>query len=68
MSASGTGYQAKANLPDDTRLWATLRNIGNGACGGCVFDVERSSSGWEADNIATHGDVKWKVVYPNSSV
>ena len=40
MSASGTGRQAKANLPDDTRLWAALQKVGNGACGGCVFDED----------------------------
>jgi hypothetical protein len=28
-------------LPDETRLWAALRQIGGGTWGGCVFDVER---------------------------
>ena len=27
-------------LPDDTRLWATLQNIGGGTWGGCVYDVD----------------------------
>lgn len=27
-------------LPDDTRLWAALQQIGGGAWGGCVFDVD----------------------------
>jgi hypothetical protein len=27
-------------LPDDTRLWAALQNIGGGTWGGCVYDVE----------------------------
>lgn len=28
------------NLPEDTRLWAALQNIGGGTWGGCVFDVD----------------------------
>lgn len=28
------------NLPDDTRLWAALQQVGGGAWGGCVFDVD----------------------------
>lgn len=27
-------------LPDDTRLWAALQQLGGGTWGGCVFDVE----------------------------
>ena len=27
-------------LPDATRLWAALQNVGGGTWGGCVFDVE----------------------------
>jgi putative YjhG/YagF family dehydratase len=27
-------------LPDDTRLWAALQEIGGGAAGGCVYDVD----------------------------
>ncbi len=27
------------DLPDDTRLWAALQNIGGGTWGGCVYDV-----------------------------
>jgi putative YjhG/YagF family dehydratase len=27
-------------LPDDTRLWAALQQVGGGTWGGCVFDVE----------------------------
>ena len=30
-----------ASLPDDTRLWAALQQVGGGTWGGCVFDVER---------------------------
>ena len=29
-----------AKLPDDTRLWAALQQIGGGTWGGCVYDVE----------------------------
>jgi putative YjhG/YagF family dehydratase len=28
------------NLPEDTRLWASLQNIGGGTWGGCVFDID----------------------------
>jgi len=28
------------NLPDDTRLWAALQQLGGGPWGGCVFDVD----------------------------
>ena len=27
-------------LPDDTRLWAAMQNLGGGTWGGCVFDVD----------------------------
>jgi putative YjhG/YagF family dehydratase len=27
-------------LPDDTRLWAALQQIGGGTWGGCVYDIE----------------------------
>jgi len=27
-------------LPDDTRLWAALQQVGGGSWGGCVFDVD----------------------------
>src|SRR5512142_2784478 len=30
-----------ANLPDDTRLWAALQNVGGGTWGGCVYDVNK---------------------------
>jgi dihydroxyacid dehydratase/phosphogluconate dehydratase len=29
-----------AQLPDDTRLWAALQQVGGGTWGGCVYDVE----------------------------
>ena len=27
-------------LPDDTRLWAALQNVGGGTWGGCVYEVD----------------------------
>jgi len=32
---------ARADLPDDTRLWAALQAVGGGTWGGCVYDVDR---------------------------
>ena len=32
--------QVDPNIPDDTRLWAALQNIGGGTWGGCVYDVD----------------------------
>ncbi len=29
-----------SGLPDDTRLWAALQQVGGGAWGGCVYDVD----------------------------
>jgi dihydroxyacid dehydratase/phosphogluconate dehydratase len=31
---------ADPNLPDDTRLWAALQNVGGGTWGGCVYDAD----------------------------
>ena len=28
------------NVPDDTRLWAALQQVGGGTWGGCVYDVD----------------------------
>ncbi|HEY3739094.1 MAG TPA: YjhG/YagF family D-xylonate dehydratase [Bryobacteraceae bacterium] len=36
-----TDLHADANLPDDTRLWAALQDVGGGAWGGSVYDVEK---------------------------
>jgi putative YjhG/YagF family dehydratase len=33
--------RADANLPDDSRLWAALQDIGGGAWGGSVYDVDK---------------------------
>ncbi len=32
--------QPDDDLPDDTRLWAILQQVGGGTWGGCVYDVE----------------------------
>lgn len=32
---------ARADLPDDTRLWAALQAAGGGTWGGCIYDVDR---------------------------
>ena len=39
-------------LPDDTRLWATLQNVGGGTWGGCVFDVDEIARLLEAGRKA----------------
>lgn len=31
---------ADPKLPEDTRLWATLQQVGGGTWGGCVYDVD----------------------------
>ena len=31
---------ADPELPDDTRLWAALQNVGGGTWGGCVYDTD----------------------------
>lgn len=38
--ASHPALRADPRLPDDTRLWAALQQIGGGTWGGCVYDVE----------------------------
>lgn len=39
-------------LPDETRLWAALQQIGGGTWGGCVFDVDRIIATLEAGRKA----------------
>jgi putative YjhG/YagF family dehydratase len=36
------------NLPDDTKLWAALQQVGGGAWGGCVYDVEAITAALKA--------------------
>ena len=31
---------AEEDLPDETRLWAALQDVGGGTWGGCVYDVD----------------------------
>jgi xylonate dehydratase len=33
--------RARKDLPDDTRLWAALQEVGGGTWGGCIYDVDR---------------------------
>jgi putative YjhG/YagF family dehydratase len=42
-------------LPDDTRLWAALQQVGGGTWGGCVFDTDtivQALSAWNAQKLA----------------
>ncbi len=32
---------AHPGLPDDTRLWAAMQDVGGGTWGGCVYDVDK---------------------------
>lgn len=32
--------KVEGNVPDDTRLWAALQQVGGGTWGGCVYDVD----------------------------
>ena len=44
--------RADKDLPDDTRLWAALQDIGGGAWGGSVYDVEKILQVIEAGRMA----------------
>jgi hypothetical protein len=35
-----TDLAEAAELPDDTRLWAALQQVGGGTWGGCVYDAD----------------------------
>ena len=45
----------EAELPDDTRLWAALQNVGGGTWGGCVYDVDAIVATLEAGREALKG-------------
>ena len=45
----------EAELPDDTRLWAALQNVGGGTWGGCVYDVDAIVATLEAGRAALKG-------------
>lgn len=38
-------------LPDDTRLWAALQQLGGGTWGGCVYDVEALLAAVQSRNL-----------------
>ena len=42
----------EAELPDDTKLWAALQNVGGGTWGGCVYDVDAIVATLEAGRTA----------------
>ncbi|EMI55202.1 YjhG/YagF family D-xylonate dehydratase [Rhodopirellula sallentina] len=53
--------QVDPAIPDDTRLWAALQQVGGGTWGGCVYDVDRIVATLEAGqralaNIENKGD------------
>lgn len=37
---ASTRLSAHPSLPDDTRLWAALQQVGGGTWGGCIYDVD----------------------------
>jgi putative YjhG/YagF family dehydratase len=43
-------------LPDDTRLWAALQDVGGGTWGGCVYDVDAIIRAIEAGRKAVMRD------------
>ena len=45
----------EAELPDDTKLWAALQNVGGGTWGGCVYDVDAIVATLEAGREALKG-------------
>ncbi len=45
----------EAELPDDTKLWAALQNVGGGTWGGCVYDVDAIVAALEAGREALKG-------------
>ena len=47
-----TDLRADKDLPDDTRLWAALQDVGGGAWGGSVYDVEKILQVIEAGRTA----------------
>jgi putative YjhG/YagF family dehydratase len=38
-------------MPDDTRLWAALQQIGGGTWGGCIYDVDEIIATLEAGHV-----------------
>jgi xylonate dehydratase len=58
------GLAPARQLPDDTRLWAALQQIGGGTWGGCVFDVERILEVLEAGRRSLEARAKCPVHEP----
>lgn len=50
--ASRPDLASDPNLPDDTRLWAALQNVGGGTWSGCVYDVDAIIETLEAGKMA----------------
>jgi len=50
------GLAPRADLPDDTRLWAALQRASGGVWGGCVYDVDRLVEALEAAGRARTGE------------
>lgn len=45
--------QADPDLPDDTRLWATLQSVSGGTWAGCVYDVDAIVNALSQSQIST---------------
>ncbi|TWU27023.1 Dihydroxy-acid dehydratase [Novipirellula galeiformis] len=49
------GLCVEANMPEDTRLWAALQQVGGGTWGGCVYDVDEIVATLQAGLKARQG-------------
>lgn len=52
--AAHPDLQMDPAIPDDTRLWAALQQVGGGTWGGCVYDVDKIIETLEAGRRALH--------------
>lgn len=57
----------EAELPEDTRLWAALQQVGGGTWGGCVYDVEEIVRTLEAGIAARNADAQADPTSPRHS-
>ncbi len=48
------GLAADPRLPDDTRLWAALQQLGGGTWGGCVYDVDAIIAALQSKTAESH--------------
>ena len=46
--------QVEEAIPDDTRLWAALQQVGGGTWGGCVYDVDEIIKTLKAGQAVLH--------------